>query len=298
MTSDAVPINAELLLHLTQFQIMAMTVNQLKEELGKRKLSKNGVKGALHQHLLARINAPVSNESEAQHEPPQTALIEGFDPSATWRELIHNENPVDEPTRPNHLRGPSVPQNEDEFQKFNFDETWEHPPFTAMSQVVKLGQRGQPLKDRRGQTLYEKEIRKEGRANVQWLNKHKLTADSEPHEWFEALLPCKPTEESSVSICQWTTFANMRAVLMNAGTLQYYKSFKPFLPDEYQQFIALYIFQGLCPSPRISMKFTPQSEDPIQGNDMRFKIFGRRGKERHKEWKAFAVIQDPKKMVP
>jgi hypothetical protein len=191
MTSDAVPINAEPLPHLTQFQIMAMTVNQLKEELGKRKLSKNGVKGALQQRLLARINAPIFNESEAQHEPPQTALIEGFDPSATWRELIHNENPVDEPTRPNHLRGPSVPQNEDEFHKFNFDETWERPPFTAMSQVVKLGQRGQPLKDRRGQTLYEKDIRKEGRANVQWLNKHKLTADSEPHEWFEALLPCK-----------------------------------------------------------------------------------------------------------
>jgi hypothetical protein len=41
MTSDAVPINAEPLPHLTQFQIMAMTVNQLKEELGKRKLSKN-----------------------------------------------------------------------------------------------------------------------------------------------------------------------------------------------------------------------------------------------------------------
>jgi hypothetical protein len=90
MISDAVPINTEPLPHLTQFQIMAMTVNQLKEELGKRKLSKNGVKGALQQRLLARINAPVSNESKAQHEPPQTALIEEFDPSATWRELIHN----------------------------------------------------------------------------------------------------------------------------------------------------------------------------------------------------------------
>jgi hypothetical protein len=104
--------------------------------------------------------------------------------------------------------------------------------------------------------MYEKKFQNEGRENVQWLNKHKLTKDSEPHEWFEALLPIKTTEQSSVSICQFTAFANMRAVLMNTGMAQYYKSFKPFTPYEYKQFIALYILQGLCPSPRISMKFT------------------------------------------
>jgi hypothetical protein len=167
-----------------------------------------------------------------------------------------------------------------------------------MSKVVKLGQTGQPLKDRRGKVMYEKEIRNEGQANVPWLNKHKLTKESEHHEWLEALLPIKTTEQSSVSICQWTVFANMRAVLMNADMAQYYKSFKPITADEYKQFIALHILQGLCPSLRISMQCTTQSEDPVQGNDLCFKIFGRRGKERHKEWKAFAVIQDPKKVVP
>ncbi len=177
---------------------MAMTVNQLKEELGKRKLSKNGVKGTLQQHLLARINAPVSSESQAQHEPPQTTLLYGFDLSARWRELKHNETPVGEPTRPNHLRGPSVSQNEDEFKKLNFDEHVSAHPLLLChkSQMVKLGQRKQPLKDKRVQMMYEKEIQNEGRANVQWLNKHKLTKDSEPHDWFEALLPFTSTEES------------------------------------------------------------------------------------------------------
>jgi hypothetical protein len=287
---------------LTEVEVMAMTVNQLKDELAKRKLSKNGVKATLQQRLIGAMttlpNTAIESADDAEGPQTAAAVIEGFDPSAKWRELVHNEVPVEEPTRPNYLRGPTVPTNEDEFPKFNFDETWDRPPFSAMSEVVKLGQRQQPLKDRRGKVLYEKEIRTEGRANLQWLNKHKLTKDSEPHEWFEALLPIKPTEQSSVSICQWTQFANMRALLMNAGTAQYYKSFKPFTPEEYKQFMALYIFQGLCPSPRISMKFVPQSEDPIQGNDLCFKIFGRRGKERHKEWKAFAVIQDPKKVVP
>jgi hypothetical protein len=40
LTSEAVHVNDVPLPLLTEFQVMAMTVNQLKEELGKRKLSK------------------------------------------------------------------------------------------------------------------------------------------------------------------------------------------------------------------------------------------------------------------
>jgi hypothetical protein len=37
--------------------------------------------------------------------------------------------------------------------------------------------------------------------------------------------------------------------MLNAGTLQFYPSYTPFKPDEYKNFIALYIYQGLTPSP-------------------------------------------------
>jgi hypothetical protein len=42
---------------------------------------------------------------------------------------------------------------------------------------------------------------------------------------------------------------------MNAGSKHFYPSWKPFDIDEYKRFITLYIFQGLNPSPRVSMKF-------------------------------------------
>ncbi len=101
-----------------------------------------------------------------------------------------------------------------------------------------------------------------------------------------------------MSISQWTTFANLRAILLNAGTPQYYPSWQPFTPDEYKRFLALYIYQGLDPSPRISMKFKPQSEDPLQGSDLCSKIFGVNALTRHKRWKAFVTLQCSTKVVP
>jgi len=90
----------------------------------------------------------------------------------------------------------------------------------------------------------------------------------------------------------------MRAILMNAGSKHFYPSWKPFDIDEYNRFIALYIFQGLNPSPRISMKFNSQVEDPLQGSDLCSKIFGSNANVRHKMWKAFATLPCSTKVVP
>ena len=38
--------------------------------------------------------------------------------------------------------------------------------------------------------------------------------------------------------------------------------------------IALYLFQGLRPSPQVEMKFKPETEDPINGSKFIFKAFG------------------------
>lgn len=47
--SEVAPVNdSPALLLLTEPQVMAMTANQLKDELAKRKLSKNRVKAELH----------------------------------------------------------------------------------------------------------------------------------------------------------------------------------------------------------------------------------------------------------
>ena len=88
------------------------------------------------------------------------------------------------------LRGPTVPENEQEPPKLDFDAEWERPPFIAMSSVLKLGARGNPIKNKNVKAeQYDNEVREKGRANLEWLKKENLTPDSKPHQWFEALLP-------------------------------------------------------------------------------------------------------------
>jgi hypothetical protein len=204
--------------------------------------------------------------------------------------------------RPAHLKGPTIPENEQEPPKLDFDATWEREPFIAMSKVLKIGLKGNPIKEKNGKAeQYENEIREKGRANTDWLRKEKLTPDSKPHEWFEALLPVnkRPHDPpSAISIAQWTSYTNLRATTCNAGTPSLYPTWTRFEPQEFQKFIALYIHQGLNPSPQVSMKFRPASDDPIQGSDLCAKVFGRDAKRRHQQWKAFATLQNPLKQVP
>ncbi len=94
-----------------------------------------------------------------------------------------------------HLVGPTVPTGEAEAPKYNFDEAFDRPPFTAMSPVVKHTSRGKPVYDRQGKLVYEEELREDGRANLEWLKQNKLTPDSKPAGWINALLPFKKNLE-------------------------------------------------------------------------------------------------------
>jgi hypothetical protein len=103
-----------------------------------------------------------------------------------------------------------------------------------------------------------------------------------------------------VTIEEWTTYTNQRAILMKAGSTLYHQksSFTPFTPQEIRNYLALYIFQGLSPSPQIKMKLASQSFDAINGNEMCFNVFGRNASKHHKAFKAFFTIQDHRKIVP
>jgi benzoyl-CoA reductase/2-hydroxyglutaryl-CoA dehydratase subunit BcrC/BadD/HgdB len=51
---------------LTEVEVRAMNVNQLKEQLKKRSKSTNGKKSVLTERLLACLNAPVVSQEEAR----------------------------------------------------------------------------------------------------------------------------------------------------------------------------------------------------------------------------------------
>ena len=147
---------------------------------------------------MAPGNPTDTAQGRAQPERPMT----GFPPEAKWNELKCSDQQVPEPNIAfTNLVGPTVPTGEAEAPKFDFNETFDRPPFTAMTKVVKVNSRGKPAHDRHGQLLYEEVIREEGCADLDWLKKHKLTVESKPSAWINALLPSEKKNRGSKRDC-------------------------------------------------------------------------------------------------
>ena len=287
---------------LTAEMINNMTVSQLKDELRKRNKSSTGVKKTLQERLLGSMNAPIGTTGE-RAAIMEAEAVPGFAPTAKWVNLEPSQTAVQEPNNSSsNLVGPTVPTGAKEKEKFDYTESFDRPPFTAMSRVVETLGNGKVAKDRKGNIKWKQEIRASGRANIDWVEAQGLTEFSAPNQWFEALLPEKKTRtdpRSMVSIAEWTTYSNTKALLSNAGQPGYmYPDWKPFSVAEIKKFIGLYILQGLSPSPQVKMKFKAQSIDAINGSDLCSSIFGENAEKRHKQFKSFFAVQNPLLPVP
>ncbi len=95
--------------------------------------------------------------------------LSAFPHGAKWRELVALTEAVAKVTT-DGLRAPTVPENKVSAPKFNFGETFNRDPFSELCEVYK-SVNGKSVKDRRGNQVKEKEIRNEGRANLEWLAK-------------------------------------------------------------------------------------------------------------------------------
>jgi hypothetical protein len=100
-----------------------------------------------------------------------------------------------------------------------------------------------------------------------------------------------------VAVDNWKEYTNTRAAIKTVGSSLYKGQLRPFTVIEIHQFIALYILQGMSPSPQIKMKFNPQAIDKINGNDMCYQVFGRDASCHHKMFKNLFSIQNPLKHV-
>ena len=108
--------------------------------------------------------------------------------------------------------------------------------------------------------------------NLKFTAKHGLDEDSHPADWLQAFIPehMKKGDSRSVCISKWSQYSNMKAKLDFAGNeklggLSY--NFNEFTPREIEQYLSLYIAQGLSPPPQIKMKAKSQLAEPLQGND-------------------------------
>ena len=105
--------------------------------------------------------------------------------------------------------------------------------------------------------------------------------------------------DGAFTIGDWTFFTNLKAQLSNAGkggTI--YTDFVPFTVEEMMKHIGVYILNGISPLPQVEMKMQPQCDDPFNGNDLVYNALGRNGQRRHKHFKCFFALQDPRVAVP
>ena len=78
----------------------------------------------------------------------------------------------------------------------------------------------------------------------------------------------------------------------------YSRKFVQFTPDEIERHISLYIFQGLNPSPRVTMKMKTQNMEPLQGCDAIAEAMGPNAEHRHREFRKYFCLQHPHKPCP
>lgn len=155
---------------------------------------------------------------------------------------------------------------------------------------------------RGGKPVTEIQCRQKGGPRTHFMTRHGLNTSSTPAEWFRAFLPHTPDRKKNYSdfnTSTWTSYLNFKAQMVNAGQVgQVYPDFKPFTVRETEQFIGVYILHGLSPTPRVEMKFKSQAQDATNGNDLVFRIMGPNAERRHKHFKSFFSVQDPRYFSP
>ena len=272
--------------------ITKMKVADLKAELSKHGLDMKGLKNVLLDHLKQAMvdKVPVLSNSELQSDSER---ISGFAETAKWKPLKPIEEPVAEPDNVvGMLHAPTIPEEDAVFvpQKHNFAETFDCSPFLGCQKIPHCHCNGHQMHaPHTNQPMWNEEVNVNGGPRADRLKANNLNGNSSPADWFQAFLPvfdgsCHHPWVSNTSFWthKWANFLNMKAALMGAGVQGgMYPDFKPFSYEDIEKHLALYILQGLNLSPQVEQKFTSQANDPVQGNDLCFCVFGSNAIHRH-----------------
>ena len=286
----------------TPEEVKSMKVNEVKTELKKRGLSIKGKKNKIVKRLLESLERGDPIVQQLELEKARNLAGDHFSPGAFW-ELIECDGEYVNDVLPERFRSPTVPEGEVPLvKKRNYSLQFDRFPFTGTTELPKVYRNGSVAKTRDGKTVFEKKCCEETTVNMKFVRENKLDLDSHPVHWFEAFLPIrngrKTNHFSMEKVLSWT---NMRACVENASLGGKYNDFVNFTLDELLKHTAIYLFQGLSPSPQIEMKFHPQRDDPVNGNDFIFSSFGEnltKSKRRHRHFKSFFCSNNPNVPVP
>ena len=310
-----VPVN---LYTASDTTIDSLRVSDMKEVCTLLGLSKKGNKGDLRARLKQAREDKVEylkadSINPAANAQREVLVNDGFPPTARWKVLdpdletsMTDELVVDG----EKFRGPCVPH--EEFlrtgrggggqTKYVYPQCFPVEPFMHKVTMPRLNTRtGKASVTANGEFIYVQKECNRTVPNFEFLKENGITKNSLPHEWFNLFVPRykKKNAASIFSIGDWCKYLNLKASLSNAGEGgDVYNNFSPFTVDELMRHISLYMHQGLNPSPQVEMKLKAQSEDPVSGNNMIAEAIGSNGVRRHREFKKFFAVQDPRHITP
>jgi Transposase IS4/SAP domain len=296
--STAPPANSLPFVLIEDEEIKKMSVHLLRNELSKRGLSKDGRKKELVDRLIKSMvdKIPITITTANEQED-----MRGFAKNAYWKLLVPMQAPVQEPVNPVRAYAPTLPAEEDAPKKYNFAEVFERPQFTGNSFVPMRWKNNKIRRNQNGEISYEERLREYGIPDNIFTCLNNLKHTSTPVEFIDALLPVSANKftRTKCSFEEWCKYTNLKAMFSFAGEKGYaYPDFKPFTVSEIKQHIGIYLLNGLCPSPRVEMKFQPQAVDPVNGNDFVYRYFSKNAERRHRHFKAFFCVQDPRQEAP
>ena len=74
-------------------------------------------------------------------------------------------------------------------------------------------------------------------------------------------------------------------MLMQMGTQSMYPNFTSFTTEEFEKYLYLFFWNGLAPSPQISMKLESEDQNPIHSSHFLRRELGPDTNRRLREWK-------------
>ena len=288
-----------------------MTREEIKNELRIRgqRLSGNKVelldrlKKALEVNVVVRgRNCTGTNKVTKKRSDGESGLS-SFPSTAYWRVLEPDEVATEEPENSTfkNARAPTIDARDAKFVpvKYGFSKyKFDIPIFNAITERVSRWANGREKKKKDGSVLKDTTMRKVGCIDPRYISKHKLNTQTRPDQYADLLLPMDINMQGGrerLSFRQMKDWTNLKASLADAGKNGLcYRDFKQFTTKEIRQHLGLYVLQGLCPSPRVEMKFQSQDQDKLHGNDFVYRSFGSNAERRHRHFKAFFSCQDPR----
>ena len=280
---------------LTDEQINGMKVLELRQELEKQGMSKNGLKSVLVERLKEAVRNNVKLIKARPDHEVENIAGDGFDGNAYWKYLEQTGAEIDESAMEVEgitFRAPTTSEAEhnsdfqDRPKKRNYAETFDHAPFVAERLLPQKNLRGQFRKDRNGNFIYKKQPTTETVPNLEYLFTKGIGLESHPADWFELFFPRnrnRLTCPKAVTLDDLTAWTNTKAVINNAGAGGgKYKGFVNFLSTEIMAHLGLYLLHSVAPSPQIEYKFASKNDKPVNASNLCHSVFGKSGTTRHK----------------